>query len=329
MPMPTLTAPLARAAYIIEAGHAVRKAVCSWGYDLTTAKAVDGAVAAVTDGIFDMMSQRGAILTSPGVIQPAAQTSQHVPPDVDLLRPAAPDSHMLSVLLRACAQAGRDNLVAGSSQRDKTRLASAGGAGAGKSLVAPAGLQAAHFSDEHFTEILRWRLGCRAPGEPGRCRNFAASTGEPCEAKLDCHGDHAAGCSYGPLRIRRHNAYADCLSDMIAETGAHVRREAYVKAFATPEHGAWLDIWAFGSIHIQDLLVDVTIRHPMADAYQPHAAEQPGYAAGIAEHQKPERYPEKDGRSVVPFAVETWGRLGECRRPGARSEGRRLARASG
>ena len=63
-------------------------------------------------------------------------------------------------------------------------------------------------------------------------------------------------------------------------------------------------------LRIQDLLVHVTIRHPMASAYEPHASQAPGVAALRGEESKFVRYLERDGRAVVPFAVETWGRLG-------------------
>ena len=40
----------------------------------------------------------------------------------------------------------------------------------------------------------------------------------------------------------------------IAETGAHVRREPYARAFGTPVQEAWLDIWACAGLRIQNLL---------------------------------------------------------------------------
>ena len=95
------------------------------------------------------------------------------------------------------------------------------------------------------------------------------------------------------------------------ETGAHVRREAWVAEFANPDSDAILDIWAFGCIDVRDLLVDVTIRHPRADTYQPAASQRAGAAAKQAEIDKEDRYPAAQGRSVTPFAVETLGRLGE------------------
>ena len=123
--------------------------------------------------------------------------------------------------------------------------------------------------------------------------------------------DHAMCCSNGPLRIRRHEDIADSLADMIDETGAHVRREAYMKVFSTEAADAWLDIWAFGGMHLPELIIDVTVRHPVVARYQPNASSQPGAAAAEAEADKQARYPPAGGRSVSAFAVETWGRLGQ------------------
>ena len=93
---------------------------------------------------------------------------------------------------------------------------------------------------------------------------------------LDCYGDHAVCCPCGPLRIQRHNALTDELADITVETGAHVRREAWIREFANETSDAYLDIWAFGSTDVVDLLIDVTIRHPMSAAYQPAASSLRG-----------------------------------------------------
>ena len=88
-----------------------------------------------------------------------------------------------------------------------------------------------------------------------------------------------------------------------------MRREVWIREFVTPEADAVLDIWAFGGQGIQDLLVDVTICHPMAAKYQPHASNEPGAAATKAAGKKYQRYPAAGGREITPFAVETWGRM--------------------
>ena len=114
----------------------------------------------MADGIFDMLLLRGVQVVAPGVFQPCVQPLDQAPVP-ELLRPSAANPHVLSRLLRVVADA-RSQELQGGEPRDRTRLLSAGGPTSGKSLVAPAGLQATHFNDEHFTGI---------------CRNAAASTG--------------------------------------------------------------------------------------------------------------------------------------------------------
>jgi len=99
--------------------------------------------------------------------------------------------------------------------------------------------------------------------------------------------------------------------DIIDECGAHVRREAYMKSFSTEASDAWLDIWAFGGLHVPEPILDMTVRHPVVARYQPAASQRAGAAAAIAEDDKQSRYPPAGGRKVIAFAVETWGRLGE------------------
>jgi len=55
MPMPTSVTPMARAATLMETGHAVRSAVVAWGYSLDSARSADGVDAAVADGIFEAL----------------------------------------------------------------------------------------------------------------------------------------------------------------------------------------------------------------------------------------------------------------------------------
>ena len=119
-------------------------------------------------------------------------------------------------------------------------------------------------------------------------------------------GDHAVCCRCGPMRIRRHNTMADHVADMIDNTGAHVRREAYVKEFCTAASDAYLDVWAFGGVHVDDLLVDVTIRHPMTDRCQPAASQTAGRAAEIGESDKQERYPPQGGRPCFCVLGPCW-----------------------
>ena len=51
--------------------------------------------------------------------------------------------------------------------------------------------------------------------------------------------------------------------------------------------------WA--GVRVRDLLVDVTVRHPMADRYQPAAARDAGSAAASAAKEKREKCPSRGG----------------------------------
>ena len=308
--MPTTLVPLARAAGLIETGPHVRSAVAGWGYDLNTVRTADGVEEAVAHGIFEDLRSRGLCLGVGGVPCPATENEAS---DPELLRPPALGRHVLATLLREAARSRYKALYDAANDRAQTRLLSAGGPTAGKSLTAPASLQQAHFGDVVFSQILQWRLGTassgpREPGSRATCRN-ATHDGELCGEVLDADGDHAACCPCGPLRTKRHDELAEDLGEMIAETGAHVRREAAIIEFNTVEAEALMDLWAFGGREVHDLLVDVTIRHPAAPRYQPAAAASEGVAAAAVADEKHKRYPSKAGRCVRPFAAESWGRL--------------------
>ena len=303
MPMPTSLVPMARAAGLMESGPGVRAAIGGWGYDVETAFATDGVDEALSDGLLDNLKEQGISVGPCGVPLPLATAGAQT---AAALRPPVPHQHLLSQMLRTAAQHSYDQLFEGMGLGDRTRILSAGGPTAGKCLTAAAGLTQAHFSDTTFAQIIRWRLGLQTDSVPQGCRN-AKATGEICEASLD--DDHAATCEWGPLWTQKHDNLADQLAECVAETGAHVRREAWIAELATPSAEAILDIWAFGAVNVPDSLVDVTIRHPRAERYQPAAAMHAGAAASAAAAEKRDRYPARGGREVTPFAVETWGRL--------------------
>ena len=304
-PMPTQTLGLARAANLIEVGPAVRAAVAAWGYTVQEAMAMDGVDEAVAEGLLEDALIRGISFGPCGA--PLAEPLTQVQ-DAYVLRPPVPQRHLLGTFLQVVAQRRYNALFQDMDARGRTRLLSASGPTAGKALIAPAGLRQTHFGDVVFTQILHWRLGVPSGIPVQRCCNMKAN-GDPCEDILDLHADHALICPCGPLRILRHNTYADELAGCIAETGAHVRREAWIGELANEHSDAVLDIWAFGTLDVSDLLIDVTLRHPMAATYQPVASRSVGHAASAGVQQKMQRYPAAGGRTVTPFAIETWGRL--------------------
>ena len=292
----------------METAHDLHATVVSWGCDLRSAYNMDGIDAAVADGLLLDLQQRGVSWRGPG--NPAPANEGQAPLIAGLLRPAVRSQRVLSTLLRLSMNHQHRTMLETDDARTRTRLRSSGGATASKSLVAPAGLRAAHFTDEHVQEITWWRLGIACMPEEHRCQNYAASTHSFCHEPVNSYGDHAAMCRCGPLQIGRHNDLANALAECLEETGAHVRREAHVKEFSTSAQEAWLDIWAFGALNVQDLLIDVSIRHPTSSAYQRHAPNEDGAAASVGEEAMRTRYPASGGRSVTPFIVETWGRLG-------------------
>ena len=99
----------------------------------------------------------------------------------------------------------------------------------------------------------------------------ATANGELCNALLDAGGDHAVQCGTGPLRNFRHDDLADIYAGIFEEVGALARREVFVPEFLANEE-AWLDVWAYGIMELPDVLLDITVRHPRADRYQPGAA---------------------------------------------------------
>ena len=150
----------------------------------------------------------------------------------------------------------------------------------------------------------RCQIGCRAHG------------GRPCGQHVDLLGDHAAVCKCGGYKIIRHSRLVCTVRSILRESGATVSpTEVPVAGWRRSDgSGARLDIgfWAGGDRQF----VDVTVRHPRARKYVTDSAAQDGAAARTAERHKRERYPAEASaglHTVLPFAVETFGRLG----PGA------------
>jgi hypothetical protein len=114
----------------------------------------------------------------------------------------------------------------------------------------------------------------------------------------------------------RHDPICDALAWGAIEAGAHTRREAWVNG-ATRKRGHWgrprparLDVWAFGTLYLVDELLDVVVKHPTGADICAAAAGQPSAAAALAEQGKRDEYTLPPGWQLVPFGVETWGRLG-------------------
>ena len=102
---------------------------------------------------------------------------------------------------------------------------------------------------------------------------------------------------------------ADICADTVEEIGGVARRDVFLPEFSANGE-AWLDVWAYGVQELPDALLDITVRHPGSQSYQPEAATRSGHAAARGEKDKLDRHPPAGGRQVWPVAHESWGRLG-------------------
>ena len=302
--------PLARAATIMGLGPAIRDCIVAWQEVEKCDPPLDphayDAVFAEGDALVKELTAQGIVgLNGRGCPQDGLELH------ADALRVLQPADHLLSKLLAAAADRAHDSLIARLTSPDQSRLRSAGGASAGSSLIAPLSYEGVHFADWQLTLTLQARLGINQElsGERQLCANRRRDE-TVCGAPLDEYRCHALDCPIGPLRNQRHDNLADEYATILEECGAIARREAYVHEMSDHRE-AWLDVWALGVPELPDLLLDITVRNPVADRYRAGAARADGAAAAEAEEEKAKRYPAAGGRAVWPVAYEVFGRAGD------------------
>ena len=303
----TTVVPCARVAALLTHGQHVRDQVAAWqaaqpDHELPEPARLDG----VDDEKIALLDALRAL-----GIEAIAGSGRPCPAGTgadDPLRAANPDSHLLSHFLKAADAHAHGTLVSGLSACAKANLWSAGGPSAGSSITAPLCLDGVHFADWQWTEVVRYRLSLPTRGPQQLCKNERAD-GTCCEVPLDPLGNHATDCTFGPLRNRRHDDLAEVYADIIQECGGIARREVFVPEFSASRE-AWLDVWAYGTPELPDLLLDLSVRNPGADRYRVAAGEYPGAAAAAGELEKDARYPPAGGRRVWPVIYETRGRAG-------------------
>ena len=61
----------------------------------------------------------------------------------------------------------------------------------------------------------------------------------------------------------------------------------------------------------EELLIDASIRNPLAQRYSQSAFSHPSRAADVGEYDKKSRYPMAQGKAVLPCVIESFGRLGK------------------
>ena len=183
---------------------------------------------------------------------------------------------------------------------------SASGKGAGAWLCAPC-LPAHTLSDQQYLVAALRRVHAIIPGMQGLCQHRKPN-GAICGMELDARGVHAASCSCGGWRVRKHNAAVRCLGEWAEELGADVLYEQHVPT-ANTNAEARLDLIIYHEKFKQRAIIDVTIVNTaVAEYISRGSSTTDGLAADVAESSKRRKYSEA---TIVPFAIEEHGRLGD------------------
>ena len=169
--------------------------------------------------------------------------------------------------------------------------------------------------NHHFVVAVRCRLRAEAvPPAAGGCQHAYVETGRRCGRDLDVKGRHARTCKIGGGVVARHDRIRDWLAKFV---GTMIGREALTEQFVPhwDRHRdgalerARLDV-VFDNVQGRRVHVDVAVVE--ASTADPHdqrqRAARDGAAASREEDVKRRRYP---GPSLVPFVMESMGRLGE------------------
>lgn len=212
------------------------------------------------------------------------------------------------------------NLVANMNDDERAVLRSASGQGACAFLETPLDDRFV-MTNTRFTIACMRRLADKWPAHedkpqvPPMCANTTMN-GRVCGQQPDALGKHQECCAPGGGLMIRHDNMVRCLASLAATTiDPRARTEQIIPELARPVEGqidtARLDV----IIHdgISRSLIDVVIVSPLAGgaAHRRACARRDGHAARHAECTKRTRYPTAD---LVPFALETGGRIGNSAR---------------
>jgi hypothetical protein len=217
-------------------------------------------------------------------------------------------------LVRDIAKGRRRRLLAGLSATQAALLRSASGNGAGSYLEGPPGPEYV-MADKDWQTATRYRLGLPAAAVPEAARLperccHRGPQGTACQHALRDDDVHAIHCSLGGGTLRRHNAVARTLAEVVRDTcGATCRFEQHVPRLDDVKDGvprrAIMDV-VFQAPDGAVVLVDVSLVSACAGPAQRlmASARRDGAAADEACQLKRRRY----GPEVVPFVMELGGR---------------------
>ena len=150
------------------------------------------------------------------------------------------------------------------------------------------------------------------------CKDHGASK-EFCGKALDEYGDHAVTCGMGGHLFTRHGGLNSILCQAGRDAGYLALMEQVVPDFARWKmdkdavmrlEEARVDVEFFGHPVAPSRYLDGTIRHPASVSAVRSCSRAPGVAAQKGEKAKMKRYPPRNGKEVIPCAMETWGGIG-------------------
>jgi hypothetical protein len=175
-----------------------------------------------------------------------------------------------------------------------------------------------------FRNLLLLRLGMELEGVEDQLKC-------PCGKPVDRNGFHfLSNCSYGPLRIARHNAVASAIASMaqaaklstkLNSSESLTRLPSSVNSPLRPtseplgeKSSTDVTIYNWDSFHSLD--IDVRITSPTSLSKRA-SAPAPGTQAAKIEQEKIDKYRstvEANGGLFEPFGLELYGRWGEAAR---------------
>ena len=202
----------------------------------------------------------------------------------------------------------RAAVLAQRSPENAIRLRSCGGVEGGTFLQASRSEGGADLADAIFSVAVLFRLG-EPVMQPCACQH---STGQRsaarrvCLCAADMHGHHAVTCKIGGAPYAAHSQGCNVLHQGAQQAGWQARREQVIPELASREcMSPQLDIEGWGLLGQQRLLIDFTLRHPLARRYSAGCDSML-----LAEEEKAKQYPPKQGLHVQAAALEVYGRHG-------------------
>ena len=190
-----------------------------------------------------------------------------------------------------------------------TRLTSCSGAEGGAFLRATRSDGVVSLTDAFFVTAVRHRLGLPVMPACSCQHTTKAKPGAPprtCLERADTTGLHATLCKVGGAPYAAHGEGCHILYEATVHAGYQSRREQIVPEFASPAClSPQMDIEGWGLLGQGRLLVDFTVRHPLAARYNNRTP------ASAATGEKTAHYQPTQGLHAQVATLEVYGRHAE------------------